>query len=184
MTPGERLTQKEIQISILVWEGLTNREIGRLSGRRNRSSRIILQHLRQIGCLEPTGTGYVCRKPRRQKLARLRHCRKHLPPRDRSRLAPLKSTPTEAPRSSGPLSNSVPRLRGTCRIERRPYKYCKTFLMETIRPSAGSMQVPLSQSLVRRGSRHWNCTSGKSICQGGAGEPGFRDSRGETSDGL
>jgi len=32
MTPRERLTQKEIQISILVWEGLTNREIGRIIG--------------------------------------------------------------------------------------------------------------------------------------------------------
>ena len=30
MTPRERLTPKEIQIAILVWEGLTNREIGKL----------------------------------------------------------------------------------------------------------------------------------------------------------
>jgi len=30
MTPRERLTAKEIQIAILVWEGLTNREIGRI----------------------------------------------------------------------------------------------------------------------------------------------------------
>jgi DNA-binding NarL/FixJ family response regulator len=32
MTPRERLTSKEIQIAILGWEGLTNREIGRIVG--------------------------------------------------------------------------------------------------------------------------------------------------------
>jgi len=30
MMPRERLTPKEIQVATLVWEGLTNREIGRL----------------------------------------------------------------------------------------------------------------------------------------------------------
>lgn len=30
MTPRERLTPKEIQVATLVWEGLTNREIGNL----------------------------------------------------------------------------------------------------------------------------------------------------------
>ena len=32
MTPREHLTVKEIQIAILVWEGLTNREIGKIVG--------------------------------------------------------------------------------------------------------------------------------------------------------
>jgi DNA-binding NarL/FixJ family response regulator len=32
MTPCERLTPKEVQIAILVWEGLTNREIGKIVG--------------------------------------------------------------------------------------------------------------------------------------------------------
>jgi hypothetical protein len=40
MTPRERLTPKEIQIAILVWEGLTNRKVGRIVGPANRSSRI------------------------------------------------------------------------------------------------------------------------------------------------
>ena len=43
MTPRERLTQKEIQISIRVWEGLTNREIGRIIGT---TEQVIKNHLR------------------------------------------------------------------------------------------------------------------------------------------
>jgi two-component system, NarL family, response regulator DevR len=43
MTPCERLTPKEIQISILVWEGLTNREIGKIVGT---SEPVIENHLR------------------------------------------------------------------------------------------------------------------------------------------
>ena len=43
MTPGEHLTPKEIQIAILVWEGLTNREIGRIVGT---SEQVIKNHLR------------------------------------------------------------------------------------------------------------------------------------------
>ena len=56
MTPRERLTPKEIRISILVWEGLTNREIGKIVGT---SEQVIKNHLRsafdKIGvwsCLE------------------------------------------------------------------------------------------------------------------------------------
>ena len=41
MTPRERLTPKEIQISILVWQGLTNREIGRIVGT---SEQVIKNH--------------------------------------------------------------------------------------------------------------------------------------------
>jgi DNA-binding NarL/FixJ family response regulator len=43
MTPRERLTPKEIQISILVWEGLTNREIARIVGT---TEQVIKNHLR------------------------------------------------------------------------------------------------------------------------------------------
>ena len=43
MTPRECLTPKEIQIAILVWEGLTNREIGRIVGT---SEHVIKNHLR------------------------------------------------------------------------------------------------------------------------------------------
>jgi len=32
MLPRERLTPKELQVATLVWEGLTNREIGKLVG--------------------------------------------------------------------------------------------------------------------------------------------------------
>ena len=32
MMPRERLTPKEIQVAILVWQGLTNREIGKIMG--------------------------------------------------------------------------------------------------------------------------------------------------------
>jgi len=43
MTPCERLTPKEIQIALLVWEGMTNREIGRIVGT---SEQVIKNHLR------------------------------------------------------------------------------------------------------------------------------------------
>ena len=43
MTPRERLTPKEIQVALLVWEGLTNREIGRIVGT---SEQVIKNHLR------------------------------------------------------------------------------------------------------------------------------------------
>jgi len=45
MTPRERLTAKEVQIATLVWEGLTNREIGRIVGT---SEQVIKNHLRSI----------------------------------------------------------------------------------------------------------------------------------------
>jgi DNA-binding CsgD family transcriptional regulator len=43
MTPRERLTAKEIQIALLVWQGLTNREIGKIVGT---SEQVIKNHLR------------------------------------------------------------------------------------------------------------------------------------------
>jgi DNA-binding NarL/FixJ family response regulator len=43
MTPRERLTPKEIQVTILVWQGLTNREIGKIIGT---SEQVIKNHLR------------------------------------------------------------------------------------------------------------------------------------------
>lgn len=43
MTPRECLTPREIQIAILVWQGLTNREISRLVGT---TEQVIKNHLR------------------------------------------------------------------------------------------------------------------------------------------
>jgi len=43
MTPRERLTPKEIQIAILVWEGMTNREISKIVGT---TEQVIKNHLR------------------------------------------------------------------------------------------------------------------------------------------
>jgi len=43
MTPCERLTAKEIKIAVLVWEGMTNREISRIIGT---SEQVIKNHLR------------------------------------------------------------------------------------------------------------------------------------------
>lgn len=43
MTPSERLTPKEIRIAILVWQGLTNREIGKIVGT---TEQVIKNHLR------------------------------------------------------------------------------------------------------------------------------------------
>lgn len=43
MIPRESLTQKEIQVATLVWQGLTNREIGKLLGT---SEQVIKNHLR------------------------------------------------------------------------------------------------------------------------------------------
>jgi DNA-binding NarL/FixJ family response regulator len=45
MMPCERLTPKEVQIARLVWEGLTNREIGKIVGT---SEQVIKNHLRSI----------------------------------------------------------------------------------------------------------------------------------------
>lgn len=43
MTPQEHLTPREVQVAVLVWEGLTNREIGRIIGT---SEQVIKNHLR------------------------------------------------------------------------------------------------------------------------------------------
>jgi DNA-binding NarL/FixJ family response regulator len=43
MTPRERLTPKEAQVTTLVWEGLTNREIGKLIGT---TEQVVKNHLR------------------------------------------------------------------------------------------------------------------------------------------
>ncbi len=43
MTPSQYLTAKEVQIAILVWQGLTNREIGKIVGT---SEQVIKNHLR------------------------------------------------------------------------------------------------------------------------------------------
>ncbi len=43
MTPRERLTAKEVQVATLVFQGLTNRQIGKLLGS---SEQVIKNHLR------------------------------------------------------------------------------------------------------------------------------------------
>lgn len=43
MTPREGLTLKEIQVATLVWQGLTNREIGNLMGT---TEQVVKNHLR------------------------------------------------------------------------------------------------------------------------------------------
>jgi DNA-binding NarL/FixJ family response regulator len=43
MMPRERLTAKESQVANLVWQGLTNREIGKLMGT---TEQVIKNHLR------------------------------------------------------------------------------------------------------------------------------------------
>jgi DNA-binding NarL/FixJ family response regulator len=45
MTPRECLTAKETQVATLVWEGLTNREIGNLMGT---TEQVVKNHLRNI----------------------------------------------------------------------------------------------------------------------------------------
>lgn len=43
MMPCEQLTSKEVQVATLVWEGLTNRQIGKVLGT---SEQVIKNHLR------------------------------------------------------------------------------------------------------------------------------------------
>ena len=43
MQPRNQLTQKEIQVATLVWEGLTNREIGKVVGT---SEQVVKNYLR------------------------------------------------------------------------------------------------------------------------------------------
>ena len=43
MTPREHLTAREAEVATLVWEGLTNREIGKLLGT---TEQVIKNHLR------------------------------------------------------------------------------------------------------------------------------------------
>ncbi len=43
MTPRERLTPKEVQVATLVWQGLTNREIGNLMAT---TEQVVKNHLR------------------------------------------------------------------------------------------------------------------------------------------
>jgi DNA-binding NarL/FixJ family response regulator len=43
MTPRDHLTPKEIEVATLVWQGLTNREIGKLT---NTTEQVVKNHLR------------------------------------------------------------------------------------------------------------------------------------------
>jgi len=43
MTPNQCLTDKEIRVATLVWEGMTNREIGKILGT---TEQVVKNHLR------------------------------------------------------------------------------------------------------------------------------------------
>jgi DNA-binding NarL/FixJ family response regulator len=45
MQPCERLTAKEVQVSLLVWEGLTNREIAKIVGT---TEQVVKNYLRNV----------------------------------------------------------------------------------------------------------------------------------------
>jgi hypothetical protein len=62
MTPRECLTPKEIQIAILVWEGLTNRGSAGSSAPANRSSRIIFE-TRLTSSASGAGWSWPCTSP-------------------------------------------------------------------------------------------------------------------------
>jgi len=55
MQPRERLTIKEMQVALLVWQGLTNYGEG--------SKELSAEHVRQTRSLEPAGTGALRRQP-------------------------------------------------------------------------------------------------------------------------
>jgi hypothetical protein len=58
MTPRECLTWKETQIAILVWEGLTNREISKIVGT---TEQVIKNHLRSAFDKPASGAGWSWR---------------------------------------------------------------------------------------------------------------------------
>jgi len=64
MQPRDQLTTKEIQVTTLVWEGLTNREIAKIVGT---SEQVIKNYLRttfdKLGVWSRLETGVVCGEP-------------------------------------------------------------------------------------------------------------------------
>ena len=70
MTPESALPPKEIQIATLVWEGLTNREIGRIVGT---TKQVIKNHLRstfaKLGVWSRLELAMYVAEPRREELA-------------------------------------------------------------------------------------------------------------------
>src|ERR1700730_1587153 len=70
MQPRDRLTAKEIQVAILVWQGLTNEDICRGTAHQRAGGEELPAHrLRQSGSVDPAGTRALCGRPRRGELA-------------------------------------------------------------------------------------------------------------------
>ena len=70
MQPRDQLTTKEIQVTTLVWEGVTNREIAKIVGT---TEQVIKNYLRTAFdklCMEPTRVGAVRGEPWRGRLGR------------------------------------------------------------------------------------------------------------------
>jgi len=100
MTPRACPTLKEIQIAILVWEGLTNREIGRIIGTREQVIKNHLrQHFRQAGGLEPLGISDVRRQARWKETGRSLTASR--PPLIPAQSAPTKVVPKTTPEARG-----------------------------------------------------------------------------------
>jgi hypothetical protein len=70
MQPRDRLTAKEIQVAILVWQGLTNEDI---AGVLLTSEQVVKSYLRtvfdKLGSIDPAGTRVLCGRSRRGELA-------------------------------------------------------------------------------------------------------------------
>jgi hypothetical protein len=69
--PCDQLTAKEIQVSTLVWQGLTNREIAKIIGT---TEQVVKNYLRtafdKLGSVEPAGTCPLRGQPRWRGLGR------------------------------------------------------------------------------------------------------------------
>jgi DNA-binding NarL/FixJ family response regulator len=69
MQPRDQLTQKEIQVATLVWEGLTNRDIAKVIGT---SEQVVKNYLRttldKLGVGSRLGIGFVRGQPRGSEL--------------------------------------------------------------------------------------------------------------------
>src|SRR5438445_3009158 len=70
MQPRERLTAKEMQVALLVWQGLTNREIALAIGT---TEQVVKNYLRntfdKLGVWSRPGAGYLRRCSRRLRVA-------------------------------------------------------------------------------------------------------------------
>jgi FixJ family two-component response regulator len=71
MSPRDQLSYREIQVATTVWEGKTNPEIAAVLGSTEQVVKSQLRGVfRQIGGLEPAGTGPLRGFSRRRKVGR------------------------------------------------------------------------------------------------------------------